>query len=113
MNMKLRQIKLLSLIAIGILATACNDTPTDTKAVEPVDIQATEQINQKLLNSMRKISDQQLEQVEDAGKDALESLTESDRQALIDLTIDQSSKAVLEDGDKMIKLIEDINGVSK
>lgn len=111
--MKFRRLKLISLIAIGILATACNDTSTETKPVELVDIEATEKINEKLLNSMRSISEQQLEQVEDAGKDALESLAESDRQALIDLTIDQSSEAVLEGGDKMIKLLEDINGVSE
>jgi hypothetical protein len=112
-RMKFRQLKLISLIAIGILATACNDTPTETKPVELVDIDATEKINEKLLNTMRSISEQQLEQVEDAGKDALESLAESDRQALIDLTIDRSSEAVLEGGDKMIKLLEDINGVSE
>lgn len=111
--MKLRQIKITSLIAISIVATACNDTPSEPKPVEPVDVQATEKINDKLLNSMRKISDQQLDRVEDAGIDALESLAESDRQALIDLTIEESSEAVLEGGDKTLKLLEDINGVSE
>jgi hypothetical protein len=111
--MKLKQSKLITLIAISILVTACSDTPKQTKAPEPVDIQATEKINDKLLNSMRKISDQQLDQVEDAGKGALELLAESDRQELIDLTIEESSEAVLEGGDKTLKLLEDINGISE
>ncbi|MFT6099242.1 MAG: hypothetical protein ACJAYF_001786 [Arenicella sp.] len=111
--MKLRKIRLVSLISISILASACNDQPAENKAPEPVDVQATEKINDKLLSSMRKISDQQLSQVEDAGKDALELLAESDRQELIDLTIEGSSEAVLESGDKMLRLLEDVNGISE
>ncbi|MBL4671823.1 MAG: hypothetical protein JKX81_06150 [Arenicella sp.] len=105
--------KFIGLAAISVLATACNDKPIETKAPEPVDVQATERINHKLLNSMRKISEQQLDQVEDAGKDALQLLAESDRQELIDLTIEESSEAVLESGDKMLRLLEDINGISE
>ena len=108
-----RKTKFINLIAVSLLATACNDTPKQTKAPEPVDVQATERINDKLLNSMRDISDQQLNQVEDAGKDALEFLTESDRQELIDLTIEESSEAVLDGGDKTLRLLEDINGISE
>lgn len=111
--MKFKKTKLINLIAISLLVTACNDAPIQNKVPEPVDVQATEKINDKLLNSMRKISDQQLSQVEDAGKDALELLAESDRQELIDLTIEESSEAVLDGGDKTLRLLEDINGISE
>ncbi|MFT6406838.1 MAG: hypothetical protein ACJAQ6_000248 [Arenicella sp.] len=110
--MKFKQITVISLIALSVLVTACNDAPEQAKAPEPVDIHATELLNDKLLESMRGIRDEQLDQVESAGKNALQELSEADRQSLIDLTIDESAEAVSEDAGKMIELLEDVNGIS-
>ena len=100
MNSKIS--KLLTLIVASTLITACNEA---LKEPEPVDVEATEQINEKLLNSMQDISSKHLNQVEDTGKNALEQLSEADRQSLIDLTIDESAEAILEDAQKMEKMI--------
>lgn len=109
--MQINQLKLMSLIAVGIFATACNDVPKEVKTPEPVDIEATEKINDKLLASLREISNDQRGQVEEAGKQELERLSEADRQALIGLTIDESADAVSDDANKMVELLEDINGI--
>ena len=108
--MKTLKIKLLVVIAISLLAAACNDAPQQTST--PADIQASQEINDKLLNSMRQISEKQQGQVEAAGKDALETLTEADRQALIDLTIDESAKTVSQDAEKMVELLQEINKIA-
>ena len=115
--MQSKKLTLVSLAFIGSVLLACGDSKEETKEVvevpEPVDVKATEQLNAKLLESMQEISDQHIDDVEDAGKEALEQLSEADRQALIDLTIDESSKAVSEDAEKVVELLEDINGVSE
>ena len=111
--MKYRQIKLATLVSISLFASACSEGPKEVKAPEPVDIQATEQINDKLLNAMREISDQQLNQLENAGKETLTQLAEADRQSLINLTIDESAEAVAEDAKKMVDLLEGINRISE
>ncbi len=107
--MRLRSIKLNLLLVCGFLITACSESP---KEPEPVDVEATEQINDKLISSMRDINNQQLDKAEDVSKNALEELSEADRQALIDLTIDESAEAITEDAEKMVDLLEDINGIS-
>ena len=115
--MQSKKLTLVSLAFIGSVLLACGDSKEETKEVvevpEPVDVKATEQLNAKLLESMQEISDQHIDDVEDAGKETLEQLSEADRQALIDLTIDESSKAVSEDAEKVVELLEDINGVSE
>lgn len=105
--MKTHYSKFIVLLIGALLLFACSEKPP-----EPVDEEGTEQLNQKLLESMREISASETEKVENAGKDELEKLSEADRQALIDLTIDESSKAVKEDAEKVVDLLEDINGVS-
>ena len=110
--MLIRFIKLTLLVATSTFIVACNDAPEEATAPEPVDIQGTENINDKLLDSMREISNQHLNQVEDVSKNTLEQLSEADRQALIDLTIDESSEAVSEDADKVVDLLEELNAVS-
>ena len=111
--MKTKDLKIVSTIALMLMVSACNDTPSANKEPEPVDEQATQVINDKLLDSMQDISNQHSDQIEDTGKNALRELSESDRQSLIDLTIDESSKPVADDAEKMIDLLEDINGVSE
>lgn len=111
--MLIRSLKLTVLVAATTLIVACNEAPNEVKAPEPVDIQGTENINDKLLNSMRDISNEQLSQVEEASKDEFAQLSEADRQALIDLTIDESAEAISEDADKVVDLLEDINGISE
>jgi len=111
--MKTKDLKFLSVCGVLLIVAACNDSSNKIQEPEPVDIQATETINDKLLNSMRDISNQHENQIEETGKDALQQLSESDRQSLIDLTIDESSKPVEEDAKKMVDLLEDINGVSE
>jgi len=105
--MKRKHIKFAALFVSLLLLSACSEKPP-----EPVDEKGTEQLNQKLLESMREISVGETEKVENAGRGELEKLSEADRQALIDLTIDESSKAVKEDADKVVDLLEDINGIS-
>jgi len=119
--MQSKLLTLIGLVFIGSILTACGDSKEEAnettkeaiEVIEPVDVEATEQLNAKLLESMQEISNQQLDDVEDAGKEALEQLSEADRQALIDLTIDESSKAVSEDAEKVVELLEDINGVNE
>jgi len=108
--MKFRQIKFVIFAVPLFFLVACNDSP---KEPEPVDIQATEQINDKLLNSMREISNEQQENIEDSGTGELEALSEQDRQSLIDLTIDESSEVISDDANKMVDLLEEINGISE
>jgi len=91
-----------------IILVACNEKPP-----EAVDEEATEILNQKLLESIREISASETAKVEGAGKDELEKLSEADRQALIDLTMDESAEAVKEDADKVVELLEDLNGISE
>lgn len=93
---------------LAFLLVACTE-----KEPEPVDEKATEILNQKLLESMRVISANENRKAEDAGKDELEKLSEADRQALIDLTIEESAKAVVDDAQEVVELLEDINGISE
>lgn len=105
---------ILPYIVFCTLLASCGDSPQQqVTEQEPVDVHATQQINDKLLSTLRKISDEQSHQVEDAGKDSLEALSEADRQSLINLTIDESAKAISEDSEKVVELLGDINGVSE
>ena len=106
--MKIYSSKITALLVCALLLSACSE-----KTPEPVDEEGTEQLNQKLLESMREISAGETEKVESAGQDELEKLSEADRQSLIDLTIEESSKAIQEDADKVVELLEDINGISE
>ncbi len=110
--MIIRFIKLTLLLAASALIVACNDSSQEVKEPEPVDIQGTENINDKLLDSMSKINAKQLNQVEEVSKETLEKLSEADRQALIDLTIDESAEAVSDDADKVVERLEDVNGIA-
>jgi uncharacterized lipoprotein YajG len=110
--MQTKLIKHVVVIVTAMLVAACNDSPETIEPQEPVAVQETEEINAKLLESLTQISNKQVQLVESAGKDALEQLSEGDRQALIDLTIDESAKAVSEDAEKMVELLQDINGIN-
>ena len=105
--MKIYSSKITAFFICALLLSACSDKPP-----EPVDEEGTEQLNQKLLESMQEISVSESLKAESARKDELEKLSEADRQALIDLTIEESSKAIQEDADKVVELLEDINGIS-
>lgn len=106
--MKTHYAKFIAVLICAFLLSACSEKPP-----EPVDEEGTEQLNQKLLESMRQISASETEKVENAGKDELEKLSEADRQALIDLTIEESSKAVGDDAQEVVEVLEDINGISE
>ena len=120
--MLMRFIKLIFMGVTSAFIVACDgsspdDAPKDDAAkkvesLEPVDIQGTESINEKLIGSMNEISAKQLDQAEDVNKNTLQQLSETDRQSLIDLTIDESAEAISEDAEKMVDLLEDINGIS-
>ena len=105
--MKIYSSKIAAFFICALLLSACSDKPP-----EPVDEEGTEQLNQKLLESMQEISASESLKAESAGKDELEKLSEADRQALIDLTIEESAKAVIDDAEEVRELLEDINGVS-
>ena len=105
--MKIYDSKITALLVCAVLLSACRDKPP-----EPVDKEGTEQLNQKLLESMQEISASESLKAESAGKDELEKLSEADRQALIDLTIEESAKAVIDDAEEVRELLEDINEIS-
>lgn len=105
--MKLIKRKASILLLCMLLLSACSDKPA-----EPVDEEGTQKLNAKLLESMQEISDAQTEKAEGAGEKELERLSEADRQALIDLTIDESAEAVKEDADKVVDLIEELNNIA-
>ncbi len=110
--MRILKHRFIALTLLSSIVTACGDSSKEAEEQEPVDIEATEKINDKLLNSMLEISDGQIHHVEKIGKESLEELSEADRQSLIDLTIEESAEAISEDADKMVELLEDINGIS-
>ena len=92
--------------------TLVNEAEVTSTAIdpnEPVDVEATNALNSQLLASMREISEQQTERHQSSSKDELESLSEADRQALIDLTIEETAKPIEEDAEKVKKLFEEIN----
>ena len=92
--------------------TLVNEAEVTSTAIdpnEPVDVEATNALNSQLLASMREISEQQAERHQSSSKDELESLSEADRQALIDLTIEETAKPIEEDAEKVKKLFEEIN----
>ena len=92
--------------------TLVNEAEVTSTAIdpnEPVDVEATNALNSQLLASMREISEQQTERHQSSSKDELESLSEADRQALIDLTIEETAKPIEEDAEQVKKLFEEIN----
>ena len=91
------------------LVSEAEVTSTIIDPNEPVDVEATNALNSQLLASMREISEQQAERHQSSSKDELESLSEADRQALIDLTIEETAKPIEEDAEKVKKLFEEIN----
>ena len=127
--MKIKNYKLILLTSIALLfISACGNDQQQSDDVnkadtlganqsdasniisdEPVDVEATEALNTQLLASMREISDQQTEREQNSSKDELEALSEADRQALIDLTIEETAKPIEEDAEKVRKLFEEIN----
>ena len=82
------------------------DSTPLTTAEEPVDKPATQALNNKLLGTLLDISREQSVSEENSNKRALEQLSEADRQALIDMTIESSSKKVADDASDLLESLE-------
>lgn len=107
--------KFLALVFTVLLATACseqkeqeNSLPEPEQEVEQEqgDEQLTEELNQKLLNATKIIGLEQELTQEALNKDNLEKLSEEDRQALIDLTIDKGAEKIKEDANEVLDGLE-------
>jgi len=120
------KLKVAALLALSTLLIGCSDKAdpepngTDLSSnkeaisvseeasviAEPVDERATQAINEKLIGALEGISREQTASEENIGKEALEQLSESDRQALIDMTIESSSRKVSEDADQVLEALK-------
>lgn len=80
-----------------------NEAFRESTVEEEIDVAGTEALNAKLLSTLEGISRQQTATHEDSSKASLEQLSEADRQALIDITIESSSKKVGEDARKVLE----------
>lgn len=99
-----------------ILTTACSDQneevdsrqPSEQEVIEQEqgDEQLTEELSQKLLNATKIIGLEQESAQEALNKDNLEKLSEEDRQALIDLTMDEGAEKIKADTDKVLNDLE-------
>lgn len=105
----------LILILIVVLASACSEQKEQEKGSqnakesieqEPEDAQLTEALSQKLLNTSKTIGLKQESTQEAFNKDNMKKLSEEDRQALIDLTIEQGAKNIKEDADRVMGALE-------
>lgn len=130
-------LKLSLLLSFGLLLTACNDKQSEAErkqdstgenvalpvvvsepndeapqapvAEEPTDQTGTQVLNGKLLGVLEGISREQTMIQEDSSQKSLEELSEADRRALIDMTIESSSKKVGEDANELLENLEPID----
>jgi hypothetical protein len=107
--------KFLPLILTLLLATACSEQKEQEKAPsepkqsieqESGDEKLTEELGQKLLNANKIIGLQQESNQEALNKANLEKLSEEDRQAIIDLTIEEGAENIKVDANKMMSDLE-------
>lgn len=107
--------KPLLLVFTVLLVTACSEQkehenvsaePSQNIEQELGDEQLTQELSQKLLSATKVIGLEQELSQEELNKENLEKLSEEDRQALIDLTIDKSAEKIKEDADKVIDGLE-------
>lgn len=111
MSMNYFNFRFLALVGLSVLLSACDDKQEAKQEIkdEPVDVVGTEALNAKLVGALKDISREQTSVHDGNNKKVLEQLSEADRQSLIDLTIDSSSKKVVDDANKVLKNSEPQN----
>lgn len=106
--------KLLILVLSTHLIIACSDQAEQEGGItqsssqqQDADEQVTQELGQKLLNATKVIGLEQESTQEALNIGNLKKLSEEDRQALIDLTIEESAKIIKEDADEVMDSLEE------
>lgn len=98
-------------LCVLLMLTSCSEkqeessADTETPFATEEERQATKNINQALLASTRALSADKNQLINSQNEEELTKLSEEDRQALIDLTIEESAKIIQEDAEKVLKSV--------
>lgn len=78
---------------------------------EPADSESVKRIEESLLSSMSRITESQDEKNQQSNVDDLETLSEEERQALIDTTIEQSSQLTEQEARALSESLEELKEI--